>query len=58
MLCKVKYVSYTVVNIPDEILATHDEEAIMIEVYNHYPDCLMVREVIGANNGKAYIEDY
>lgn len=57
MICKVKYVSYKEVEIPEEVMAKQSEEEVIQHIFNTFPDCLTVEEVIDAD-GYSIIENY
>lgn len=50
MIYYVKYVSWKKLEIPDEIIKEQDEEEIIQHVFNAFPDCLTVKEIIDAND--------
>lgn len=57
MICNVKYVSYKKVEIPEEIMAKQSEEEVIQHIFNTFPDCLTVEEVIDAD-GYFIVENY
>lgn len=57
MKCAVTYLAWTEIEIPDEVVATGNEEEICQSVYNAIPNCLNVKEVQDENK-KAIVENW
>lgn len=49
MKCTVTYLAWAEIEIPDEIIASGNEEEICQPIYNAIPNCLNVKEVQDEN---------
>lgn len=58
MTCEVKYIAWVNMEIPDELLASGDEDSIIEAIYAKLLNCLDVRSVYNEKENKFYVENY
>lgn len=58
MKCEVRYIAWVNMEIPDELLASGDEDSIIEIIDINLPNCLDVRSVYSEKENKFYVENY